>query len=111
MRKQRDHFLSQHRGRHAWPLFVLVEWPALPSFLPLCFCWGGGRGRGSVTPNGTGVSLKLFLQSFPVPNPIQPPQAEQSVQHLYRGLLTQTLHLSARETVSTQKSELGVVQG
>lgn len=107
MRKQRDHFLSQHRGRHAWPLFVLVEWPALPSFLPLCFCWGGGRGRGRETPDGTGVSLKLFLQSVPV----QTPQAEQSVQHLYRGLLTQTLHLPAREAVSTQESELGVVQG
>lgn len=65
-----------------------VEWPSLPSFLPL-YWRGGGGGWDGVT-----VELVLHKASFSSffllpPYPIQPPEAEESVQHPYKVPLTQ----------------------
>lgn len=80
---------------------MLADWPSLPSLFGLSW-WRGA------TLNGIVVAQSfLFLLS---PSPVQPQDAEESVQHLYKGPLTQRSEPLRQGGVSALESDLGVVQ-
>lgn len=87
---KRSSFVLTQREIHMPLFFMSVVWHSLPCFLPLSF--GNGGGGLIVTINGTSVPWSFLLQNLCLgsPKPIQPPEAEKSVTHLYKDPLTQT---------------------
>lgn len=80
--KTKRSFILTQRKMFTCPLRVSSM--AFPSFFPSLSWWREGR---EVTLKGIGVSQSfLFLMS---PHPIQPLEAEESVQHFHKGPLTQ----------------------